>query len=113
MTDKPTVHRLKTWPEYFTQVWDGHKTFEIRIDDRGYKVGDVLLLQEYWPKHQVLEKAIAHQPKHLDEHGGIYTGRAIECTVTYILVGDGTTFLHVGFVAMSIRIDAKFESLVI
>ena len=40
-------HILKTFPNYFQQVWDGEKTFEVRFDDRGYQRGDVLVLREF------------------------------------------------------------------
>ena len=39
-------HELKTDPEVFDQVMDGEKTFEIRKDDRGFNVGDDLLLRK-------------------------------------------------------------------
>ncbi len=42
-------HELKTWPEHFEQVEQGRKTFEIRKDDRGFAVDDVLWLREYTP----------------------------------------------------------------
>jgi hypothetical protein len=48
----PAIHELKTWPEYFDAVRDGRKTFEIRRNDRGFKVGDVLVLQEFDPETQ-------------------------------------------------------------
>jgi len=40
-------HKLKTWNPYFSDIVEGKKTFEIRKNDRNYKVGDQLLLQEY------------------------------------------------------------------
>lgn len=45
----PQLHNLKTWPAPFEAVWDGRKTYEIRRDDRGFAVGDHLLLQEWDP----------------------------------------------------------------
>ena len=48
------THALKTHPEPFAAVCLGHKTCEVRKDDRGFKVGDVLLLEEYEPKHTVI-----------------------------------------------------------
>jgi hypothetical protein len=41
------VHTLKTWQPFWDDVFEGHKTFEVRRDDRGYKVGDLLVLQEW------------------------------------------------------------------
>lgn len=41
------VHELKTLSQYFNPVVEGIKTFEIRKDDRGYDVGDLLFLKEY------------------------------------------------------------------
>ncbi|UOE78430.1 DUF3850 domain-containing protein (plasmid) [Parageobacillus thermoglucosidasius] len=59
-------HRLKTWPEYFEAVLSGKKTFEIRKNDRDFRVNDLLLLQEYNPKTEE------------------YTGREVLVEVTYI-----------------------------
>lgn len=33
-------HDLKTWPGPFAAVWSGVKKHEVRINDRGYVVGD-------------------------------------------------------------------------
>lgn len=53
------VHELKIWPSFFRAVSEGTKTYEIRKDDRGFEVGDVLLLLEF------------------RAHVGEYTGRKI------------------------------------
>lgn len=45
-----TVHKLKLFPEYFDAVANGIKTFEIRKNDRDYKVGDTLHLYEFDPE---------------------------------------------------------------
>jgi hypothetical protein len=44
---KREIHKLKILPKYFNLVLEGDKNFEIRKDDRNYKIGDALLLQEY------------------------------------------------------------------
>lgn len=40
------VHELKTWNEYFEAVFMGHKTFEVRKNDRDFKKGDTLILKD-------------------------------------------------------------------
>lgn len=66
MTDAGwTAHELKCWPEYFQAVLDGVKMFEIRKNDRDFKVGDWLHLQEWCPKTQA------------------YTGRSTKREVAY------------------------------
>jgi len=42
--------KKKTWPEYFQQVLDGKKKFEVRLADFEIKPGDILILEEYDPK---------------------------------------------------------------
>ena len=46
----PDTHLLKTWPVPFWDVVSGAKTFEVRRNDRDFKVGDYLMLKEYDPK---------------------------------------------------------------
>lgn len=40
------LHTLKIQSRYFKDVVSGLKTFEIRKNDRDYKVGDILVLEE-------------------------------------------------------------------
>lgn len=62
MTNNETVHKLKIKPKYFNDVCFNHKNFELRKDDRGYKVGDRIVLEEwdgdytgrtYMPSHPI------------------------------------------------------------
>lgn len=41
------THELKILPEYFEAVTSRRKQFEIRKNDRDYKVGDQLILREW------------------------------------------------------------------
>lgn len=42
-------HILKCWPNSFDAIKNGTKRFEWRRDDRGFEVGDVLVLRKYDP----------------------------------------------------------------
>lgn len=44
-----TSHELKCWPQFFGPVYERTKTFEIRKNDRDFKVGDELFLREWDP----------------------------------------------------------------
>lgn len=46
------THELKTIPPYFEAVQRGIKRFELRRNDRDFRVGDVLFLREYLPATQ-------------------------------------------------------------
>lgn len=62
--DALRIHRLKIMPEYFRAVQRKLKRFEIRKNDRGYKVGDGLLLQEFKDNQ--------------------YTGKELNAVITYM-----------------------------
>ena len=85
------IHELKTINPYFTQIWLGMKTFEIRYNDRSYNVGDFLLLKEYNPNNLTMK----------------YSFREILCEVTSIL--RDKYMLGKGYVVMSIKIIKKME----
>jgi hypothetical protein len=70
---------LKTDPAVFQAVIDGIKTYEIRFNDRGYDIGDELLLRE--TTHTGAEIA-AGAPL-------VYTGREVTKTVSHVLSGYG------------------------
>lgn len=41
------IHKLKIWPQWFEDVSSELKTFEVRLNDRGFKTGDYLDLREF------------------------------------------------------------------
>jgi hypothetical protein len=43
------IHHLKVWPEFYKMLDDGSKTWEVRYDDRGYAVKDILVFHEWDP----------------------------------------------------------------
>ena len=71
------IHELKSWPQFFTRVISGEKTFELRVNDRDFKLGDFLFLREYDP---------------LTEQ---YSGRFQYVRITYILGETDHALQHV------------------
>lgn len=41
------THQLKSWPQFFLVIRSGVKNFDLRKDDRDYRVGDIVQLEEY------------------------------------------------------------------
>ena len=80
-------HDLKCWPAPFQALYDELKTFEWRLNDRDYEVGDILLLREWDPN---------------SGDAGQYTGRELKRLVTYILRG-GKFGMPKKYVVMSVR----------
>ncbi len=56
----------KVWPEYFQQILEGKKTFEVRLNDFEIEEGDTLVLREWDPATKN------------------YTGRHLSRTVGYV-----------------------------
>ena len=81
-------HELKILPEYFDEVVSGRKTFEVRKDDRGFQIGDTLILKEW--------------------NRGRYTGREVAVEVTYIYRGN---FCKEDHCVMSIEKKGKWEEI--
>lgn len=83
----PKTHHLKTWPVHYREILAGRKTFELRLNDRDYRVGDTLVLEEYEPGRT-----------------GFFTGHKMRKVVTHML---GAELPHPGlranFVIMSIQ----------
>lgn len=61
------VHDVKCWSEPFNAVVSGVKKFEWRLNDRDYRVDDVIVLNEWNPDTDK------------------YSGRYIRKRITYVL----------------------------
>lgn len=80
-------HELKSHPKYFQASWRGSKPFEIRENDRDFKVMDDVVLKEWDPDTKE------------------YTGREIKGWINYV-----TDFNQVGkFVVFSFEIIGRTE----
>lgn len=77
------IHELKCDPEYFAAIENNQKTFEVRKNDRPFRVGDYLALNE------------------LDDTRTTYTGKCRLVKITYIL--DNDEYCKEGYVIISFR----------
>jgi hypothetical protein len=65
-----TVHHLKCWPASYDEVVSNRKRFDIRVNDRDFRVGDTLSLERWDPDAQA------------------YTGEHVRRVVTCIVQGE-------------------------
>jgi len=81
------THTLKIDPDYWEDIANGKKTFEVRVNDRDYRVGDNLVLRKFSRTTNVY----------------IERNRALLCNVTYI-EDLGRIGLE-GYVGMQLKVD--------
>lgn len=85
-----TDHELKLWPNYFDDVATGKKEFELRNNDRGFKVGQLIKFKEFKPN------------KTYDwDKSGYYTGRETIKKVKYVL-GDNCAGIQTGYAILGL-----------
>lgn len=83
------IHELKVWKQFYPDVASKLKQFEIRQNDRNFKPGDTMILQEWDPE---LEK---------------YTGNRCDASVDYVLYHeDFPQGIQKGYCVMSITVMA-------
>ena len=78
------IHEVKIGATFFEEAACGKKNFELRRNDRGYRVGDMLELQEY--------------------RDGAYTGRICRKLITYML--EDYTGLQEGYCILGCELIA-------
>lgn len=84
------THKVKSWPDLFASLISGDRQFDLRRNDRGYKVGDLIVFQEY------------------DDRKRVFTGMELSRRITYVMDGVGVGSieplrgLQHGFVILSL-----------
>lgn len=84
-------HKVKCWPQFFDPILSGEKSHDVRrADDRDFRVGDLLRLQEFDPKTNR------------------YSGRELTVKITYITSAShpcalSQDALHPNFCILSIK----------
>lgn len=69
-------HALKAWPDTFVPIYEGRRTFDIRLNDRHFKEGDLIEYREW------------------DETKKEATGRTIRKRIAYLLRGMDESACH-------------------
>lgn len=82
------IHELKTVSKYYQDVKKGIKPFEVRLNDRDFKKGDILRLRE------------------IDDSGN-YTQDFIERRITYIMTNESHPGIHHNYVVMGLSKGRK------
>lgn len=73
------LHSVKCWPVFFAAITQHGKSFEIRKNDRMYRPGDLLQLNEW-------------HPPTADDLAGGYTGAHAMCLITSVFKADDLPF---------------------
>lgn len=86
------IHALVTPKAYFDEVVNNERMADIKKDDRPYKKGDTIILQEY------------------DADKKLYTGREVNLTITTIARNIPREGLRRGFVFICFSADKPVEN---
>ena len=99
--DKNKVHFLKTLNPYYGDIEDGSKCFDIRKNDRKFRLGDYLILREFIPR---IGPGIPAKP------AGRYTGAEIIKRISYIFPG-GQFGVKEGHCVLGLRDLGPYEEI--
>lgn len=96
--DSAKVHELKTDPEAYNEMVEGHKTHTVRLDDRTYIEGDYIIFRKTkYTGQQMKDKG--------NDYPLIYSGLSTLCKITHVHEGPG---MAEGWVACSIKILDRY-----
>jgi hypothetical protein len=83
MTDQPhrAIHYLKCWPQFFEAVARGLKPFEVRKNDRDFRVADQVVMYEWDPLKSTEREAEG------------YTGREVRGNILSVVEASDSSCL--------------------
>ncbi len=97
-----TKHTLKIDEQWFDAVAVGTKNFEVRKNDRDFKVGDTLLIEEW--DSTVIDKGEGYESQ-FGPRG--CTGRRAVATITFILRAEEFPIaINEGYAVLGIKVLA-------
>ena len=96
------VHEVKSVPPYWQEVASRQKLLEVRLNDRDYRVGDILIMREYEPPPPAAEGGPS------PAWGGKYTGRVAIALISHMVEGqaefDPDFRVPAGYVLLSVQL---------
>jgi hypothetical protein len=106
------IHILKLWTKYWDDVESGRKNFEVRLNDRDYRKGDVLQLMEWDPETKKFTgREIARRVKYILHGGG--DGDAVPIHENYCIMGlERVPVLREGadLVSLTVRVESLWAT---
>lgn len=90
-TRPPIEHELKCYPDYFMEVWEGRKTFELRLNDRDFQQGDLIWLRAWNPSTQTYTgKELTRRAGYI-MYGGVFGLPADMCIISLLEIDPWDT----------------------
>jgi len=64
---RPKTHWLKILPKYFYGIFTGVKTFEIRKNDTGFKIGHLIIFQMWTPERGYCNRSLCAEIRYVTD----------------------------------------------
>jgi hypothetical protein len=101
------ANTLKTWPQFFREVYELKKPFEIRKADRDFQPGQVWYLMEWVPESKAWYGPESHTIP------GYYKGSWVKVVITYVVHHDEAgpaSGIAPGFCVFGFKVLSKYDA---
>lgn len=84
------THHIKCYNYFFNLIASGLKTSEVRKNDRDYKVGDIIILQDYYSSAEFISgRTIMIEATHI-LNGGQFGILPEYCVISFKIISNDT-----------------------